>query len=230
MAAGLVLWAPLAFMAARPELVTLGQQVVPESPVPFASFAGRFRSFTIAKDARPGPLPHIFRLTYPVDWLDGKRESSRPLAVFIDDRKAIWLTEEPSFDQPGPPRVYAYLREPKSQSFFVGCPPATGCDRVDIVRDDATTRFALAWASRGLIGPSLARVALALALLAVFAWLLLRRLSDGLLGGVLALEVWIAMNSDAGQGQIPVLISVVASGGALLLTTLLSFIPIRTSR
>lgn len=218
---GFTLFALLVLSTMGPELLDLDRLLLQNSPPPSSSSPDSLRSFAIPRDARPGPLPYVFRFAYPADWLTRNGESAPPLAVFIDGRRAVWLPEEPLFEQLGTERIYAYLREAKSQSFFVVCPQGVGCARVDIVRDDAGARLALAWIFRDVAAPVLARLALLLALLVFLTWLLLKRLSGWLLAGLIAVLVWMVFvrgTGRAGSPEMPILVA----GAALLVTPLLA--------
>jgi hypothetical protein len=150
------LWLFLTCLVAWGDVDRFLRGLSPLSPEPFISFPKAIRSFAIEKDARPGPLPHVFRLKYPSEWLEDGAAIPRPLAVFVDGNKAAWLLEEPAFAQLGPERAYAYVRDSTSRSLFVVCPQDAGCVRVDVIRDGLGGRMALARSAPGATGVFLA--------------------------------------------------------------------------
>jgi hypothetical protein len=197
--AGLVLLLQLALPIILPQVADLDRSLVPDVAVDSSVFQGSFRSFAIDKETRPGPLPRVRRLTYPREWLDGQGQSSAPLAVFIDGRRAAWLQEEPYFEHLGPSRIYAYLREPASQSLFVVCREDVQCARVDLIRDDMGARVALAWKSRGDVIPTLTRIALELVLAALLIRFVSVRLSGLSLAILILAEGGLALGADPDQ-------------------------------
>jgi hypothetical protein len=197
--AGLVLFVQLSLPVILPQLAALDRNLVPDSPFDSSIFPASFRSFAIEKEARPGPLPRVRRLAYPREWLDTNGQSKAPLAVFIDGRRAAWLPEEPYFDQLGPSRIYAYLREASSQSLFVVCPEDVRCLRVDLIRDDVGARIALGWKSRNVAVPVFGRILAELVLAALLVGFALKHLSGLALGVLLGAESWLLISADPDQ-------------------------------
>jgi hypothetical protein len=189
--AGLVLLLLLSVPIILPQLADLDRNLVPDTAFDSSIFQGSFQTYSIEKDARPGPLPRVRRLAYPREWLDEKGQSKAPLAVFIDGRRAAWLHEEPYFEYLGATRIYAYLREAASQSLFVVCPENERCSRVDLIRDDAGARIALAWKFPKVVVPVIGRILLELVLAALLIGFALRHLSGIALGVLLVTESWL---------------------------------------
>ncbi len=186
--AGLTVWSMLFLASAGPQIAGLEEQLVLTAPSQFASFPSAIRHYDVKTQARPGPLPHVFRLPYPAEWMSRDGDAVRPLAVFIDGRPAAWRPEEPYFDQLDPQRLYAYLREAKSQSLFVVCPQNRGCEQVEIVRDTAASRLALAWSYGEVSRPLALRLCGEGLLFGVLAFLVARRLTPAFLAGLVVFQ------------------------------------------
>jgi hypothetical protein len=183
-----VLWCALLQQAVKPELERLLGPMQATSPSAFLSAPDSVRQYSIREDARPGPLPNVFRLPYPPAWLNGEGEPSRPLAAFVDGRRAAWLAEEPAFDRLNADRAYAYIRDTKGQSIFVVCPQEAGCSRLDFIRDTLGARIALR-RSRGELGMWEAVVtSLKVVALSLVAWTAFMRLGSGLLVSLVIAE------------------------------------------
>ncbi len=214
-AAGLGLWALLVLASAPSQIQTVERQLVASSPDQFRSTPGSVRSWDVKTQARPGPFPNVFRLPYPPEWLSPEGEAARPLALFIDARRAAWLPEEPFFDQLDPERIYAYIREPKSQSLFVVCPRDSGCSRVEFVRHSIPARVALAASLEQISRPAAFRIVVEFLLFGILVWFASNRLSRPWLAGLilfLAASLYLAEGPDANPG----LTGTLAVGLALL--------------
>jgi hypothetical protein len=218
----LLLFGLLAWLSLRPAASALNLSLVAGSLSDFALAPSSVRSFAVRSDSRPGPLPQVFRFTYPPDWLNAKGESAPPIAVFVDGRRAAWLEEEPYFEQLSGMRTYAYLREPASRSFFVVCPtaPAVGCDRVDVVRNSLAARLALAWSLRDIVGPKTARLLIELLPLGALVALASKRLALPWLGVLLGVELVIALTEAVPPEKLRLGIAVLFLGLALALKSI----------